>query len=223
MGTASEERERAEALAQRVTVGIVTALPKEHVAVKAMLDGPVDHDDYVLGEMPAKGGGTHVVALLRTGMGTTLAAAKTAKLLAEIKTIDAILMVGIAGGVPNTAVPWDHVRLGDIVVLDHHGVIDTGHVSVTRSDGTVVTEHRNPPRAPSPRLLDAVDDLIGAEHEGKQPWLDLIRRGDHSRTARGRRRRPTSCSAVKCIPRTASGVPASHASSTERSLHRRCC
>jgi nucleoside phosphorylase/tetratricopeptide (TPR) repeat protein len=179
MGSASEDRERAEALAKRVTVGIVTALPKEHVAVKAMLDGPVDHDDYVLGEMPAKGGGTHVVALLRTGMGTTLAATKTAKLLAKIETIDAILMVGIAGGVPNTAVPWDHVRLGDIVVSDQRGVIDYGHVSETRQDGKVTTEHRNPPRAPSPRLLDAVDDLIGGEHEGQRPWLDLIRRGAH--------------------------------------------
>jgi nucleoside phosphorylase/tetratricopeptide (TPR) repeat protein len=183
MGPADADRERAEALAQRVTVGIVTALPKEHVAVKAMLDGPVDHDDYVLGEMPAKGGGTHVVALLRTGMGTTLAAAKTAKLLATRESIDAILMVGIAGGVPNTASPWDHVRLGDIVVSDHRGVIDYGHVSETRRDGKLVTEHRNPPRPPSPRLLDAVDDLIGAEHEGKRPWLDLISRGDHLRNS----------------------------------------
>jgi nucleoside phosphorylase/predicted phosphodiesterase len=179
MGIASEDRERAEALAKRVTVGIVTALPKEHVAVKAMLDGPVDHDDYVLGEMPAKGDGTHVVALLRTGMGNTLSAAKTAKLLATLDTIDAILMVGIAGGVPNTASPWDHVRLGDIVVSDQRGVIDYGHVSETRRDGKLVTEHRNPPRPPSSRLLDAVDDLVGGEHEGKRPWLDLIRLGDH--------------------------------------------
>ncbi|MEP7127031.1 MAG: tetratricopeptide repeat protein, partial [Byssovorax sp.] len=167
-------------LAPRVTVGIVTALPKEHVAVKAMLDGPVDHpdEDYVIGEMPAKGGGTHVVALLRTGMGNSASAAKTAKLLAKLDTIDAILMVGIAGGVPNAASAWDHVRLGDIVVTDHRGVIDYGHVSETRQGGEVVTVHRNPPRAPSPRLLDAVDDLIGGEHENERPWLDLIRRGD---------------------------------------------
>ena len=96
-----------------MTVGIVTALPKEFVAVKAMLDGPVDHDDYVLGEMPAKGGGTHAVALLRSGMGTTLAAARTAGLLAKLESIDAILMVGIAGGVPNAASAWEHVRLGE--------------------------------------------------------------------------------------------------------------
>jgi nucleoside phosphorylase len=174
----SAERERAEALARRVTVGIVTALPKEFVAVKAMLDGPVDHDDYVLGEMPAKGGGTHAVALLRSGMGTTLAAARTAGLLAKLESIDAILMVGIAGGVPNAASAWEHVRLGDIVVSDHRGVIDYGHVAETRQGGQVETEHRNPPRPPSPRLLDAVEDLVGGEHEGKRPWLELIRRGD---------------------------------------------
>src|SRR6185437_5557974 len=44
--------------------------------------------------------------------------------------------------------------------------------------GKVKAEHRNPPRPPSPRLLDAVEDLLGGEHEGKRPWLELIRRGD---------------------------------------------
>jgi nucleoside phosphorylase len=62
-----------------------------------MLDGPVDYGDYVLGEVPAKGGGTHAVALVRSGMGTTLAATRTARLLEEMPQIDAVLMVGIAG------------------------------------------------------------------------------------------------------------------------------
>ncbi len=121
---AIDERARAAELAKRVTVGIVTALPKELVAVKAMLDGPVDHEDYVLGEVPAKGGGTHAVAVVRVGMGTTLAASSTARLLERMPGIDAVLMVGIAGGVPCPTSAWEHVRLGDVVVSDHRGVID---------------------------------------------------------------------------------------------------
>jgi nucleoside phosphorylase len=175
---ARDERERAEALAKRVTVGIVTALPKEHVAVKAMLDGPVDHGDYVLGEVPAKGGGTHAVALTRSGMGTTRAAARATRLLEAMPEIDALLMVGIAGGMPNPGNAWEHVRLGDVVVSDDRGVIDYGLVSKARDGDQVVTEHRNPPRPPSPQLLEAVEDLIGGEHEGKRPWVDLLRRGN---------------------------------------------
>jgi nucleoside phosphorylase/tetratricopeptide (TPR) repeat protein len=177
LATVTEDRARAAALAKRVTVGIVTAMPKEHVAVKAMLDGPVDHGDYVLGEVPAKGGGTHAVALLRSGMGTTLAAAQTAVLLKGMPAIDAVLMVGIAGGVPNPGDAWSHVRLGDVVVSDHRGVIDYGMVVEARKDGEVVTEHRNPPRPPSPRLLVAVEDLVGLEHERKRPWVRLLARG----------------------------------------------
>jgi nucleoside phosphorylase len=165
---ARDEQERAAALAKRVTVGIVTALPKEHVAVKAMLDGPLDHGDYVLGEVPAKGGGTHAVALTRSGMGTTRAAARATRLLDAMPEIEALLMVGIAGGMPNPGNAWEHVRLGDVVVSDDRGVIDYG----------LVSESPNPPRPPSPQLLEAVEDLIGGEHEGKRPWVDLLRRGD---------------------------------------------
>ena len=164
-----DDWDRAAALAKRVTVGIVTALPKEQVAVKAMLDGPVDHEDYVLGEVPAKGGGTHAVALIRSGMGTTLAATRTALLLKGMPEIDAILMVGIAGGVPSPGNAWEHVRLGDVVVSDHRGVVDYGLVSEAREGDQVVTEHRYPPRPPSSRLLSAAEDRSRASTKGSGP------------------------------------------------------
>jgi hypothetical protein len=67
---ATEERERAAALARRVTVGVVTALPEEHAAMLAMFErtfpwsfaGDGAGLVYDLGELPAHGGGRHVVA-----------------------------------------------------------------------------------------------------------------------------------------------------------------
>ena len=73
-----------QALAQRVTVGVVTALPEERAAMLAMLngrfrgprragarDGPTTS-----ARMPAHGGGRHVVALALAGMGNNVAAAR---------------------------------------------------------------------------------------------------------------------------------------------------
>ncbi len=102
------DRDRAEAMARRVTVGIVTALPEERAAVLAMLDRPVQWTTagrgagrvYDLGEIPAKDGGRHVVALALAGMGNNSAASRGALLLSHFPEIEAILMVGIAGGVP---------------------------------------------------------------------------------------------------------------------------
>lgn len=182
-GAASAEQERARALKPWVTVGIVTALPKEFVAAKAMLDGPVEYSapgkgggrDYVLGEVPAKGGGTHAVALVRAGMGNNFSAARVTTMMEHFECIDAVLMVGIAGGVPNPKKPADHVRLGDIVVSNQGGVVQYDF------DKETVTsiEHRHSPRPPSPRLLDAVEALVAAEHEGHRPWIDYIVRAAH--------------------------------------------
>ena len=74
------DRDRAESLARRVTVGIVTALPEERAAMLAMLEGPVSWSAavrgagraYDLGEITAQDGGRHVVALALAGMGNNL-------------------------------------------------------------------------------------------------------------------------------------------------------
>src|SRR5262245_15111860 len=121
MGAARTERERADALARRVTVGIVTALEEERAAMLAMLDRPVRWSDkgrgagltYDLGEIRADDGGVHVVALALADMGNNLAAVRGTQLLQCFPDVEAILMVGIAGGVPNPDKAADHVRLGD--------------------------------------------------------------------------------------------------------------
>jgi len=176
---------RADLLKPRVTVGLVTALPKEFAAVKAMLDDPVEYGvpgqgagrEYVLGEVPAKDGGTHAVALVLAGMGTNQGAARATLLLEHLPSIDAILMVGIAGGVPHPTKVESHVRLGDIVVSDLGGVMQYDLDKETLlPDGFVHVEHRHPPRPPSARLLAAVAELEAAEYARQHPWEPHIER-----------------------------------------------
>src|SRR5262249_38243749 len=105
---AGEEREQAEALAKRVRVGIVTVLPEERAAILAMFDrtypwsfpGQGAGLVYDLGVLPARGGGSHVVALALAGMGNNVAAARGTLLLTHFPGVEAILMTGIAGGGP---------------------------------------------------------------------------------------------------------------------------
>src|SRR5262245_61870096 len=78
---------------------------------------------YDLGEIPAYDGRRHVVALALADMGNNIAAARGTLLLGHFPGAEAIVMVGIAGGVPRPDKADDHVRLGDVVVSDRHGVI----------------------------------------------------------------------------------------------------
>ncbi|WP_437611248.1 pentapeptide repeat-containing protein [Sorangium sp. So ce834] len=173
--------ERARALRDRVTVGLVTALPKELAAAKAMLDGPVEHSvggegagrDYVLGEIPAKGGGAHAVALVSTGMGNNLASVRVTQMLEHFRQIRSVVMVGIAGGVPHPEKPAEHVRLGDVVVVDRRGVVQYDFDKETARGKTP----RPSPRAPGAWLLEGVDALEVLAYERKAPWVKLIDRG----------------------------------------------
>lgn len=171
---------RAATLVPRVRVGIITALTKELAAMKAMLDEPVEYGvpgpgggrEYWLGEVPGKGGSVHAVAVAASGMGNTQAAARATLLLEHFPQIDALLMVGIAGAVPNPDKPSDHVRLGDIVVSDRLGVVQYDFVKETET----AVEHRHSPRPPSARLLEADAALHLQELEGERPWEALFAR-----------------------------------------------
>jgi nucleoside phosphorylase/tetratricopeptide (TPR) repeat protein len=174
------DRDRAEALARRVTVGVVTALPEERAAMLAMLDRPVPWASagrgagrvYDLGEIEAQNGGRHVVALALAGMGNNSAASRGAMLLREFPEIEAILMVGIAGGVPNPERVREHVRLGDVVVSDRLGVIQYDFIKRTAR----IKEARFSPRPPHARLLEAAKLLESDAFAGARPWEDHVKR-----------------------------------------------
>lgn len=171
-----------EVLAERARIGIITALPKEAAAVRTMLDGLGVLNrrsgdrvrSYDIGTVPALGGGYHaVVHLLLGDMGNNVAANRATALLDQFPQIQHVIMVGIAGGVPDPSHAERHVRLGDIVVSDRSGVIQYDFVK-RESDGT---KHRHRPAAPGAQLLEAVSRIRAAEAEGEWPWMNQLERG----------------------------------------------
>src|SRR5215472_13349193 len=104
--------------------GIVTALPEEFAAMRAMIGDATrwhDADDragYVLGTIPGIDPGIwHRVVLTMLGQaGNDVAASALAHLVRSFRSVRCVLMVGIAAGVPSPRDPTRHVRLGDVVV-----------------------------------------------------------------------------------------------------------
>ena len=156
------------------TLGIVTALPKEYAAMKALLDNPesytVHEKEYTLGDVASVRGGVHQVVLVLAAEGESRAAVRGILLVSAFPSIRDILMVGIAGGVPYPSKPDRHVRLGDVVVSGEGGVVQYDYVTDT---GKFIIP-RHPPRPPSARLLEAVRLLEADEYNGARPWLTYI-------------------------------------------------
>lgn len=169
---------RQASLKYQPTIGIITALEKEFTAVKALLENPVRLNvpgkgagrRYLLGEIPTQDGGKHVVAMALAAMGNNIAASRATLLLEHFPSIDHIIMVGIAGGVPYPEKPDEHVRLGDIVISNSSGVVQYDFNKETI--GEVI--HRHPPRPPSATLLEAVSFLKIESDPDDYPWLKYI-------------------------------------------------
>ncbi|WP_082526431.1 hypothetical protein [Kitasatospora sp. MBT63] len=161
--------------------GIVTALPKEFAATKAMLHQPQrmhvpgDHNIYEIGHMPARdGSGDHSVVLtLQTQPGNNAAAISATSLLRTFGSITDVLMVGIAGGAPDHRRPGHHVRLGDIVISNHYGIIQYDLVSLS-PEGAVFRGASRPPSTP---VLAMVNYLEAERLSGHYPWEKHMRRG----------------------------------------------
>jgi nucleoside phosphorylase len=169
---------------KKPTVGIITALEKEYAAVSAMLENVEDIDVpgrgagrlYRIGEVPDRNGRRHSVALsLLADMGNNIATNRATLLLEHFPKVNNILMVGIAGGIPDPSKPEEHVRLGDIVVSNEKGVIQYDFDRET----IVEVIHRHRPRPPSATLLQSAKCLRVEELEGKRPWLNFIQLANH--------------------------------------------
>lgn len=155
--------------------GIATALPEEFAAVRALLDDPgepvtVDGDRalYVLGTVPSRDDNRpHEVVLTLLGdTGNAAAAESCANLIRSFPSVDAVIMCGIACGVPG---PRRKVRLGDIVVATW-GIADYDHV-VETDDGR---RPRQPFPLPSPMLVRLARHLVAVEIAGQRPWEKWI-------------------------------------------------
>src|SRR5262249_58621452 len=92
---------------------------------------PLDFARYLRGTLPSRDAARpHQVVLTQTGdTGTNAAAGAATNLSRSFPTVDCLLMVGIAAGVPDLRVPQRHVRRGDTVVATL-GIVDYAHLGV---------------------------------------------------------------------------------------------
>ncbi len=165
---------------RRPTVGLITAIPEEFAAMRALLEQPeekyVNRDPapYVLGNLPSREKlRNHRTVLTLLGATATNAAANgCTNLVRSFPTVAAVIMVGIAAGIPNPYRPERHVRLGDIVVATQ-GLVDYDHVR-TVADG--IQPRRQFP-LPSPRFVRCADMLKADELSGQRPWEKWLDEG----------------------------------------------
>jgi nucleoside phosphorylase len=159
--------------AASATIGILTAMPEEFHAMRTLLEhlreasAPLDFARYLRGTLPSRDAARpHQVVLTQTGdTGTSAAADAATNLSRSFPTVDCLLMVGIAAGVPDLRVPQRHVRLGDIVVATW-GIVDYAHVVVRA--GRV--ELRQPFPRPWQLLRRVASTLQADELRGDRPW-----------------------------------------------------
>lgn len=162
----------------RPRLAILTALPKEFAAVKALLDDPILHTEtdhrgtrhYAFGTMQGRLGRRHAIALTMVGVGNNISAVSTTQLLNDLPSVHTVILSGIAGGVPNAVKAEDHVRLGDIVVSNDRGIIQFDFVKEEASK----IEPRHPPRPASSNLFRAARMMEADAHSGARPWDEHI-------------------------------------------------
>jgi len=160
--------------AQAVHIGVITALPKEFAAMRMMFDEervhPIagDPNDYVLGTIPSSNGaGMHlVVVTLLKEMGNNSASAAATHLVRSFPTVEDVVMVGIAGGIPDPDFVDAHVRLGDIVVSNEQGIVQYDNLKL----GSREIKLRSTSSKPSARLVGATRLLESERLMGKYPW-----------------------------------------------------
>jgi nucleoside phosphorylase len=168
------------------SIGIITALSKEFAAVNAMINDskvysalPGDPNIYCVGTIPALAGNGnakhHVVVTQLAKIGNNSAASAAADLLRSFPDVRDVLVVGIAGGVPDPGKPEVHVRLGDVVVSRDRGVVQYDMRKV--EPGKI--EVRDTSTPPSARMIRVVNLLEARRLAGEYPWEQHIDRGRH--------------------------------------------
>jgi nucleoside phosphorylase len=159
------------------TFGLVTALPEEFTAMRLLMFDQVaatvadDRADYVVGTMSSSDPGTaHRVVLTLLGDTANSAAAEAvAQLIRSHPSVDQIIMVGIAAGVPTPQDPARHVRLGDVICATW-GIVAYDHV-VDRPGGPRLRQDF--PR-PSALIAHRAKMLEADELLDRRPWEALL-------------------------------------------------
>ncbi len=169
------------------TLGIITALPHETAAVRAVFGEPPRIDvpgagagrAYWMAEIPSPLGGVHRVVIAQADVGNNSAAIRASLLLSHFPGVTSVVMCGIAGGIPSPGKAGDHVRLGDIVASNQKGVVQYDFVkrTIKKKRTDVVEEVRCSPRPPSALLVEAVRILEANALLGQRPWEGFLHGG----------------------------------------------
>ncbi|MCM4077913.1 5'-methylthioadenosine/S-adenosylhomocysteine nucleosidase family protein [Paractinoplanes hotanensis] len=159
-----------------MTIGIITAINIETLAIRQVIDvvpARVSTDDrpYHVGtapsSIPSRPHG--VVVAQQTSDGTRDAAWLCGRLAHTFPNLRAIVMCGIAAGVPS-ADPDNGVALGDIVVATE--IVDYRHSYRVNGDERV----RATVRPPAALWMNA-DHLVAVDElDGRPPWLPTLDR-----------------------------------------------
>ncbi|GAA4674326.1 phosphorylase family protein [Phytohabitans rumicis] len=171
----------------RVTIGIITPLPIECAAMRALIDAPApvripgDGNHYEIGTIPStEPARPHVVTItVLPEDGNRNAAAICAHMLRSFRSVRVVVMCGIAGGVPAYSDHERHVRLGDVVVAAK-GIVDYDHVRTV--DG--VDHLRRYVGGLSTDLLRAQRQLEVQAIAGTRPWEQTLTAAMTTRFAR---------------------------------------
>ncbi|KAL7914154.1 hypothetical protein GGI35DRAFT_490451 [Trichoderma velutinum] len=165
------------------TVGILCALSKELLAVRALFDerheghqnAPRDNNHYSLGRM-----GNHMVAALclpSGEYGTTPAASSISNLTRSFPNVTFCLLVGIGGGAPSEE---NDIRLGDVVVSlptgKYSGVIQYDRGKHKENDIFERTGTLHPPPWYLTTAISSLQSDPDLSSYPLQPYLDEIKR-----------------------------------------------
>ncbi|KAG8677704.1 hypothetical protein FPOAC2_03869 [Fusarium poae] len=153
------------------TIGWITALKAEYVAAQVFLDerhpeprcrSPGDDNHYTLGRV-----GDHnvVITVLPAGQyGLNRAAVVAGDMRHSFPNISACLMVGVAGGAPNSK---NDIRLGDVVVgtpsNNHSGVFQYDFGRSIQQQDFQHTQHLSQP----PMVFQEAAKRLRAQHNAK--------------------------------------------------------
>jgi nucleoside phosphorylase len=159
------------------TIGIITALPKEHAAVSYLLENMEmfkilnDNAIYSKGYLKHKSGERiPVVLACCTKYANNPASIAVTNLIRSFPSIKDIVIVGIAAGVPRPQKPSSHVRLGDIIISSGTGVVQFDLGAQHSADFEV----RSTAPPPSARLLQAVNLLESKLLTNEFSWHEYI-------------------------------------------------
>ncbi|MGE3413092.1 MAG: hypothetical protein AB7L91_12775 [Dehalococcoidia bacterium] len=162
----------------RPEIGILTAIPREFHAVRAMFDNvapsqsvPSYHPSRHAVNLYEHGSiGGRSVVMAYSGQGNSASAVSATAMLDDFDSITLLVMLGIAGGVPAPNDPEHHVRLGDVVISTEAVVeYDFRKLEV---DNEWQRKWREKPPA---HLIDQIVNRI--EHQvmnGEEPWEPLL-------------------------------------------------